>query len=178
MNIAGATNPTLEVTSVSANSAGEYTVVVSNPVDSVVSNPARLAVRVPLSVVEQPQNQTVNAGSSAVFGVCAAGAGPFTYQWRKSAAAIPNATGQTLALSNVQAGDAGDYSVVITSGAETAASAPAKLSVSAAPTITEQPKSQVGFVGTPCLSRSWRAGLAVGISWFLMASDCRRTETR
>ena len=167
VNIAGAINPTLDVTSVSANSAGEYTVVVSNPVDSVVSNPARLAVRVPLSVVEQPQNQTVTAGSSAVFGVRAAGAGPFTYQWRKGATAISNATGQTLALSNVQPGDAGDYSVVVTSGAETAASAPAKLTVSAAPTISEPPKSQAGFVGTAVSFNVVAGGTApLAYQWF------------
>ena len=86
---------------------------------------------------------------------------------RKGAAAIPNATGQTLALSNVQSGDAGDYSVVITSGAETAASAPAKLTVSAAPTISEPPKSQVGFVGTAVSFKVVAGGTApLAYQWF------------
>ncbi|MBI4658430.1 MAG: immunoglobulin domain-containing protein [Verrucomicrobia bacterium] len=148
VNIAGAASASFEIASVAPASAGEYTVVVSNPVDSTVSSPARLALLVPLGVVEQPQSQTVTVGSSAVFTVRAAGSGPFAYQWRKGTTPIPNATNPHLTLSNVQASDAGSYSVVVTSGAESVSSAAATLTVSAAPLITEQPKSQVGFVGS------------------------------
>jgi hypothetical protein len=132
-----------------------------------LSAPARLDVKVPLSIAEQPQSQTVNAGSSVVFSVRAAGSGPFAYQWRKGGTAIPNATGTTLILSNVQVSDAGQYSAVVVTGPETAISTPATLTVSAAPTITEQPKSQVGFVGAPVTFKVTATGSApLSYQWF------------
>jgi hypothetical protein len=167
VNLAGANAATLEINGVAAANAGEYTVVVSNPVDSALSVPARLEVRIPLAVAEPPQSQTVNAGSSVVFSVRAAGSGPFAYQWRKNGTAIANANGNTLILSNVQVSDAGQYTVVVASGPETVTSAPATLTVSAAPTITEQPRSQVAFVGGPVTFRVTASGTApLSYQWF------------
>jgi len=167
VNITGANGATLEINGVAAANAGEYTVVVSNPVDSALSAPARLEVRIPLAVAEQPQSQTVNSGSSVVLSVRAAGSGPFAYQWRKNGTAIANANGPTLIFSNVQASDAGQYTVVIASGAETVTSAAAALTVSATPTITEQPRSQVAFVGGPVTFRVTASGTApLSYQWF------------
>ena len=143
----GATRETFAISTVSPANEGEYSVVVGNPVDSVVSWTAQLRVKIPLTLVEQPQSLTVNAGSTAIFSVRAAGSGPFNYQWRKGTTDLANATGPSLVLSNVQPIDAGDYSIIVSTGAENVASTGATLTVHTAPVITEHPKSRVGFVG-------------------------------
>jgi hypothetical protein len=49
----------------------------------------------------------------ATLGVSALGTWPMTYQWRKNDVNLPSATNTCLALGNVQFGDAGNYSVVV-----------------------------------------------------------------
>ena len=73
-----------------------------------------------------PQNQAPAAGGTAVFSVTATGSGSLGYQWQKNGTAVAGATSPTLTLGNVQPGDAGIYTAVVTSGA-TSASASALL---------------------------------------------------
>ncbi|MDA1273734.1 MAG: immunoglobulin domain-containing protein [Verrucomicrobia bacterium] len=148
LDLAGATEASLAIANVRAQDVGDYTVVVSNGAGSVESAPGRLSVSVPLSVVEQPQNQTVTAGSSAAFTVRAAGAGPFGYQWKKEGVEIAGATGQTFIVASAQANDAGTYTVVVSRGAESIESEAAGLTVSSLPVITQQPQSQVVYAGS------------------------------
>src|SRR5204863_6493320 len=58
-NIAGATNSSLTLTSVQPAQAGSYTVLVSNWVGAVPSDPGSLIVLVPPQIITQPQSQTV-----------------------------------------------------------------------------------------------------------------------
>lgn len=167
VNIAGATNATFDIASVGPASGGRYVATVSNAAGSVTSSSATLTVGVPLALAEQPQSQTVTAGSAAVFSARAVGSGAITYQWRKGGVALANANGQSLALSNVQAGDAGDYSVLVTSGAESVTSVAATLAVSAPPAITEQPRSQTGFIGADVTFRVVATGTApLNYQWY------------
>lgn len=66
-----------------------------------------------VAIVTQPQNRSSCPGQSATFSVTARGQGPLSYQWYHGASAIPGATGATLALTGLQAADAGAYSVVV-----------------------------------------------------------------
>jgi len=115
----------------------------------------------------QPQSQSVNAGTTVSFNVSATGAAPLYYQWTMNGAKLTGATASTLVLSNVQAGDAGAYSVTVSNSAGTVASSTATLAVNVAPTITGQPQGQavtlggggalvVSAVGTPVLSYQWQ----------------------
>src|ERR1035441_7789453 len=67
------------------------------------------------SIVTQPASLAVNAGATAAFSVTASGAPPLGYQWQFSGTNLPGnlpgATGTSLTLANVQAGNAGSYSV-------------------------------------------------------------------
>lgn len=114
--ISGATNAALTLTNVTTANTGTYTVVATNSAGSVTSNNAVLTVNSPLGaapvITAQPLSQTVAPGGSATFTVAATGTSP-TYQWRKNGTAMAGATASTLSLANLQAGDAADYTVVV-----------------------------------------------------------------
>lgn len=173
--IAGATGASLNIADAQSFNAGSYTVVVTNSAGSVTSSAATLTVNVPVNapkITSQPVGASVTIGGTAVFAVVAEGSPAPTYQWRKNGASISGATNPSLALSSVQAGDAGTYDVVVTNAGGTATSAPAKLEVKpadTAPVITKQPVGRtvvvgasvsltVDVTGNPAPSYQWRKG--------------------
>jgi hypothetical protein len=64
-------------------------------------------------ITNQPQNQTVAAGSSATFTVTAGGSLPLSYQWQKATDDIPGATNSSYTISSAHLGDGGVYSVKV-----------------------------------------------------------------
>ncbi|HOX03830.1 MAG TPA: immunoglobulin domain-containing protein [Verrucomicrobiota bacterium] len=146
-NIAGASNAALVLSNIQAANAGTYTVVVSNVVGSVQSTGAILTVRTGPTITVQPQSQTVNPGATATFSVTASGTTPLGYQWRKNGASIAGATNASLVLSNVQAANAGTYTVVVSNVVSSVQSTGAILTVRTGPTILVQPQSQTAIVG-------------------------------
>ena len=69
-------------------------------------------------IMTQPSSQTVDLGTevpaTVQFTVVAtSNHGPLTYQWRKDGMAIAGANSATLTLANVQAADAGAYTVMV-----------------------------------------------------------------
>jgi len=130
-NIAGAATAMLVLTNVFGGDAGGYSVVVSNGFGSVTSALATLAVMDPLIAV-QPESQLALPGQSVTFSVTAAGTSPFSYQWWKEGVALPWGTGASLTLTNLQATDAGDYSVVVSNQYGSVTSAVALLAVNLA----------------------------------------------
>ena len=63
------------------------------------------------TIVTHPHNESAAVGSAAVFTLVASGTAPLSYQWRKNASDIPDATSSTLTLNNVSSSDAGPYNV-------------------------------------------------------------------
>ena len=99
---------------------GTYSVVVSNSAGSVTSANATLTVSpaaVGPAITTQPASQSVTAGSGVTFSVTATGTAPLSYQWRKGGSNISGATSATYSMTNVQAADAGTYSVVVSNSA-------------------------------------------------------------
>jgi len=137
--IPGATNATLVLTNVQLDQAGDYTVLVSNPVGTVASAAAQLVVPVPPRLLSQPQSQTVYPGTTVSFSVTAQGTGQLRYQWLFNGEPIPGATAATLVLTNVQLAHCGSYAVLVTDDLGGIVSAPATLIVLVRPTITVQP---------------------------------------
>jgi large repetitive protein len=175
--ISGATSSTYSISNVQASNAGTYTVTVSNgTLPNATSNGAVLTVSsapVAPSITVQPQSQTITAGQSVTFSVTATGTAPLSYQWYISGSAISGATSSTYSISNVQAANAGTYTVMVSNGTlPNATSNGAVLTVSAAimaPSITVQPQSQtitagqsvtfsVTATGTAPLSYQWYIG--------------------
>ena len=87
-----------------------------------------------LGIKTQPKSQVGYWGKSVSFSVeVRNGTAPFSYQWLKDATPLLDATNATLVLANLQATNAGSYTVVVTDGlAHTVTSDPANLSVNPA----------------------------------------------
>jgi hypothetical protein len=82
-------------------------------------------------IIANPQSQTNSPGQSVTFAVAAGGSAPFGYQWYfNTNSGIPNATNAFLTLINIQATNAGTYSVIVTNTAGATASSNAILTVS------------------------------------------------
>src|SRR5205085_10709137 len=99
------------------------------------------------AITSQPLSQTVNPGANATFSVAATGTAPMYYQWRFNGANIAAATGTSYTNTNVQATNAGNYSVVVSNSVGTVASGNAVLTVNTPPLITAQPQSQTVIAG-------------------------------
>ncbi len=166
--VADATNATLTILNAQSTNSGNYSVIVSNLVGSVTSAPAVLTVLVPPAILLQPTNQSVIVGGTTNFTVIATGTAPLGYQWcLRATNLLVNETNATLTLTNAQATNAGNYSVVITNLAGAVTSAPAVLTILMPPTIVEHPTAQtviqtsnttftVAATGTAPLTFQWR----------------------
>lgn len=80
------------------------------------------------TITTQPVSQTVGTGASATFSVTASGTN-LTYQWAHGGTNVPAGTAATLTLNNVQAADAGSYTVVVTNANGSVTSNPATLTI-------------------------------------------------
>ena len=178
--IAGQTGASLVLNDVQTGTAGTYTCVATNSSGAVTSSGAVLTVSVPTAApafTTQPQNQTVAAGANVTLVAGAAGNPAPTFQWKKDNVMLSGQTGASLALTNVQAADAGTYTVVATNSAGSATSNSAVVAVAASatqiPSVTTQPQSQgadaganvtltAAVAGDPAPTLQWqRNGLSV-----------------
>jgi len=159
MAINGANAPVLKLAQVTPADATGYSVLVSNSAGIVVSDVAELKVSdglaqpVAPSIVTQPVAVVVNAGNTATFAVGVSGSGPMSYQWLRNGAPIAGATSAFHSIAQAAPGDAGAYSVQVSSGASTVTSAAATMTVSAggtgsAPAISTQPATLVVAPGS------------------------------
>jgi hypothetical protein len=133
-SIGGQTNSQLNLTNVQQAQAGGYSVVVSDTSGSLTSSVATLTVtQVPLAIITQPQNVTVQQSNNASFTVVAQGTAPLQYQWRFNGSNLTNQTLATLNLNTVQTNQAGGYSVVVSDISGSITSTVATLTVTLPP---------------------------------------------
>jgi hypothetical protein len=130
--ISGATSATYTKTNVTAADGGNYTVMVKNATDSVLSSQASVTIRLkPANATVTPATQSVLVGASVSFTVnVATGTPPYTYQWRKDGVDLAGKTSQTLAISPVALSDAGSYTCVVSNAAGSVTSSAGVLNVS------------------------------------------------
>jgi hypothetical protein len=158
-DIPGATAATFVLSNAQPADAGSYSVTVSGLLGYTSSATAAVTVGFTAPVPGfpgiqlQPADTTATVGETVSFSVGVSGASPLVYQWKKDGVAIANSGSGTLTLSNVQAGDAGSYTVTITNSAGSITSNPAALVVSGAvtgsgPVIAHQPESVVTAIGS------------------------------
>ncbi|HEY5040777.1 MAG TPA: immunoglobulin domain-containing protein [Verrucomicrobiae bacterium] len=112
--ISGATGAILTIANVQITDAGTYTVIVSNPFGSVISDGARLTVvGVPPFITMQPTGGVVPKESSFTFSVSAYSAPPLSFQWRFNGQNISGATNSTLTLTYLNYNQSGYYDVAV-----------------------------------------------------------------
>jgi len=124
-DILGENGPSLIVNSVQLADAGQYAVIVSNSVGSVISLSALLVVQEviePVIITSQPTALTVVESTQANFSVEVIGGGELVYQWRKGGVAIAGATTASLNLSDVALSDAGSYDLIVSNSVSSVAS--------------------------------------------------------
>ena len=107
-NISNATNTSYALTGVTANNAGNYTVIVTNLGGSVTSSVAILTV---VSITQQPQNQEQLLGKATVFNVVVSSPTLSTFQWYFNNPAL-----QTTAKAKAALSGSFVYSTTVTNG--------------------------------------------------------------
>ncbi len=126
-DIAGATQASYKTPPATVGDDGSvFSVVVTNPGGSVMSDNATLMVKGPPMISSQPANTTVQLGRSAKFSVTATGATPLSYQWRKNGTNIAGATQRRYTTPPTTAADNGSrFSVIVSNsiGSETSTDA-------------------------------------------------------
>ncbi len=130
--VTGATSATLAIPNAQSANAGVYDVAVTNSAGTATSSLAPLSVTnaATLPVVyRQPASVSAVAGRSVAFSVVASGAPEVAYQWQRNGIEISGATSSTLRLAPLNAGHAGQYTVVVSNGAGRVTSAEAALAV-------------------------------------------------
>ncbi len=137
--INGASASTYSISSVSDADAAAYSVRVTNPQGSVLSNAVALTVTAlpePVVIVTQPQALTVSENASASFSVQATGSGEIGYQWLKDGEIIDGAIGASFNIDSVASSDVASYSVIVTNSEGPVVSESASLSLSVVEVVT------------------------------------------
>ncbi|MBU0618308.1 MAG: hypothetical protein KKI02_11360 [Planctomycetes bacterium] len=148
-DIPDATEASYTIDPVGAEHTGDYSVVVSNPCDSVVSDYATLIVDQPFQFTTQPQDEDLCWAETCVLSVEVDQAN-VEYQWRKDGWDLPGATGDTFVIEAVEPNDAGTYDVVVSNACATLVSEPAEVGVFWTPVILDQTDEDQGLlVGQP-----------------------------
>jgi alpha-tubulin suppressor-like RCC1 family protein len=112
----GSTSGMLSISNLQTADAGNYTFVAANPGGTAISQVAVATVIVPPAITTQPRGWSVPVGLPVTFTAAGSGTAPLSYQWRLNGAPIANATKTSLTISNILAGDAGNYQLVVTNG--------------------------------------------------------------
>ena len=135
-NIPNATNYLLPLSNIQVANEGTYRVIVSDDVDSLISDPATLTVVTRPSITTLPLGITVPEGGTAVFSAAAGGTLPITFRWRTNAVMFTNGlflttpTNTFLILTNVSMTWSNvRFSVVVSNVASQTASSSAVLKV-------------------------------------------------
>jgi uncharacterized delta-60 repeat protein len=131
--IKGASSARLNLSPVTLQSAGRYAVRASNPMGAITSDVGEIAV-----VDQHPGRLVVAEGGTVVLTATAAG-NNLSYRWRKGVdnyltegGAVAGVLTARLTLSNLTAGDAGDYTCEVTAAGGTLDAGTQRLWVSSA----------------------------------------------
>ena len=112
-NVDGATNSDYTITNLTLDTAGSYSVEVTNAYGYTNSSSATVAL---LPSLVSPFTGAIDIwGQNAVLTVGAVGSGSLSYQWYFNGQAIAGATDSSYALDGIQFTNAGLYNVVVSS---------------------------------------------------------------
>lgn len=135
--VSGATTGTLTLSALSLGDAGDYTVTVTNALDSATSIATLTVIAPPPVIATQPASRTVMEGDDVTFtvAVSASSIGPLAYQWKIGGLEIPGETNASLTLPDILTTAAGDYTVTVSNPGGSITSEIATLTVNALPEV-------------------------------------------
>jgi len=136
-NIKGATSPRLTQT---GSQTGTYDCVVTNPFGSDTSLPCVITVEDAPIISRLPTLAVAALGASFQYNAAATGSATLSYEWRRNNMPLAGQTSSLLSLTNVQAADAGTYTVVVSNDVGTRTSTPMRLSIVTGVSITTPPQ--------------------------------------
>ena len=127
VGIEGATNATFTLTNLQLEDGGAYSVVITDEIGSVTSQPAIVAALGPPVITQHPAPiyQEVLQGGTMTLATIATGTQPLSYKWRRNNITVLYQTNATLRITNAASANAGNYIVIITNIAGSVTSAPA-----------------------------------------------------
>jgi hypothetical protein len=126
------------------NNPTTFAVTTANPTVGALFAPSSV-----LTITRQPTNVTVVLGSSAGFGIEAAGTAPLSFQWRHFGTNLIGATSSNYPIPSPVAADAGAYDVVVVNGlGSSLTSSVAVLTILYPPAIEQSPQSAVVLNGS------------------------------
>ena len=146
---------------------GEYFVRLKNDAGEHVSDPVKLNLNIPVSIVRGLVDTTVTVGSDVMLMMVAQGTPPISYKWYHDGNELRGETGDRLVLNNVNQLREGAYMVAI-SNRFGSGSSEAYLKVNSVPMIMRQPDGQsVGMGGNVSLYGRGGGGQADCLSMVL-----------
>jgi len=140
--IDGATEATFTTTA-TADDAGSYDVVVSNPAGSVTAAAVDVVVYGPPTITTQPSDVEVDLNAPTTLSVVAEGEA-LTYQWSRAGAAVDGATQPSLTIDAVNDDTAGTYVVTVTNPAGAVTSDDAQVSYADTPPADDVEADVIG----------------------------------
>jgi hypothetical protein len=98
-------------------------------------------------IIASPTNLVATAGDTVKFGVSATGTAPLDYFWFFNSTNLIGGDTNLLCLTNAQADQAGNYSVIVSNAAGSITSSPATLTILSPPTIITPPTNFMASLG-------------------------------
>jgi hypothetical protein len=147
VELSGETNATFTIAHVQTHHAGAYSVELDAPTMGLHLALPSVYLTGPVNITQQPTNVNVRLGSNTVLGVNFGGIAPIHCQWQFNGVAIPGATNNMLALTNVQLAQEGNYVAVVSNSFGVVLSDIVRLAVLMRPSIITFPASQSVVAG-------------------------------
>jgi formylglycine-generating enzyme required for sulfatase activity len=142
-NIPGRTAATLALQPLLLTDAGSYSVKISDGVVSIMAEVGSFNVRIRPVIRSQPKNQIVQIGADAQFSAEVDGSMPLFYQWSLNGVPLPTATNTALIINEVQANQAGIYSVAVSNSLGSTISSNASLAIYSVSTSLSPPQNAI-----------------------------------
>ncbi len=168
--VAGATNSTLTLTSVTNTDTGNYSVAASNISGVVTSSVATLTVDSRPLLITQPTDLSLPPGGSSNFVVAVDGPA-LNYAWLHNNSAIFGAANATLPILSAAPPDQGSYQVIVTNFAGAVTSRVATLTFNSLALSITDPQSTNVVEGSPASFMVLASGVdPISYQWYFQNS--------
>jgi hypothetical protein len=137
--------------------AGNYRVIVRNPLGTITSQAVPLIIHSPPTFTSTLPSTLTNCGGETITLTIGATGTSLAYQWHQNGAPLPGANSPSLILPGLTFAHAGEYRVAVSNRCGVLLSSPLVLNVIAPPLILGQPASQTRYPGESASFAAWLA---------------------